>query len=833
MLILLPEGTRNYCQNPSFGYNLDGYAAVTGASLARDLSRSRFGRASCRVTPPGAVPNEGIEYNVDLSLANEPVAFSVYVRGSGRVFIEAEANDNAQRISTDPILLNDEFWQRITVIINLGGVVETDLDLRVLTYEAQAQVFYVDGFQIENKGYSTTYVDGDMEIEFPPHEGYPFVYWVGQRHASDSIRSDRFRLGGRWRDLSQGLNTNLWPIDVSGYGLPPVQLGVQSYAGQEIANVQNIRALPRSVALNFYAVRSPELRTKGCPDSLEALHDARRTLVEAVKPDAKGAMQSFMLRYNEGDVPMDLEAYYEGGMEWDGDIRNPYENNFSIRLFCPDPYWRADSQDCVELEANATPAIDHAYLIAKEDGEWEGFGSANFPIRVIKVHPNGDIYIGGDFTNIGAVAANHVARYDGENWNALASNPAWVGTGTTVNDITFGPDGMVYFGGAFTSIGGTSMNNLTRYDPTTDTFHRLGGAANPGVNGPVFALTCAANGRVYFGGSMTQTTAGTTLNYLGHYTRGTDTFDNMGAQPGLDAFVHAMEMDLDGATVFIGGDFTQENGKFDGALPYICEYDPDADAYSAMAESSMDDSVYTLKMAIDGKLYLGGKFTSAGFWDAEKIAMWNRNDFYPLGSNGDGMVGGTQVNYIEIDRRGLIYIGGDFTSATNSDLAAYLATWDGSRFSHTDSVVGAEVEAIASRFEDLFIGYLGASVTTTADVQTITNNGEAKGSPFLDVRGPIHLRWLENQEDGARIRLDLDVQSFERVLIDLRPGKFKAESEFRGNVISGVLANSDFSKFKLNPGDNRISFLGTGDDGNTEVSLRWRVTNWSFDDIVG
>lgn len=373
------------------------------------------------------------------------------------------------------------------------------------------------------------------------------------------------------------------------------------------------------------------------------------------------------------------------------------------------------------------------------------------------------------------------------------------------------------------------MNNVTRYDPSVNTFNRLGGAANPGLSGPVKALTSSADGTLYLGGSFVQTTAGVTVNYVCSYNRTGDAFSTMGGEPGLDDFVYALETDLDGTTIYIGGNFTQENGLVDGALPYVCKYTTD---YVAMAELGMDDTVYALKMSIDGRLFAGGAFTEAGFWDAEKVAYWNRNEWYPLGGNEDGLLGGSKVNVIEFDRSGMLYFGGDFTSATNSDLAEYIATWDGSRFGHVDMVVGAEVLAISSRFEDLFVGYIGAAVTSIASVQTVSNTGKAKGSPFLDILGPLNLRWLENQEDGVVVRFDLDVQAGERVLIDLRPGNLKAVSEFRGNVIAGILANSDAGKFKLNPNDNKVSFLGTGDTGATEVSLRWRVTQWSFDDIV-
>jgi hypothetical protein len=213
------------------------------------------------------------------------------------------------------------------------------------------------------------------------------------------------------------------------------------------------------------------------------------------------------------------------------------------------------------------------------------------------------------------------------------------------------------------------------------------------------------------------------------------------------------------------------------------------------------------------------------------VALWNRVDFYPLGGDGDGFTGGTRVNTIDIDNKGNVYFGGNFTGATNDPLAAYIALWNGTRFGHLDIVFTSEVVAIAAKYDKLFVGYLGASVANIADVQTVSNEGAASSYPILDILGPLTIRYLENQETGKVIRFNMDVQAGERVVVDMRPGFLKAVSEWRGNVIYGVLPYSDFGDFSVLPGDNQIAFLGTGGDGNEEVSLRWRVTDWSFDDI--
>jgi hypothetical protein len=87
---------------------------------------------------------------------------------------------------------------------------------------------------------------------------------------------------------------------------------------------------------------------------------------------------------------------------------------------------------------------------------------------------------------------------------------------------------------------------------------------------------------------------------------------------------------------------------------------------------------------------------------------------------------------------------------------------------------------------------------------------------------------LENQTTGQRVLFDLDILDGETVLVDLRQGLQRATSDFRGNVIAGVLPGSDL--LELLPGDNRIAFMAEDTDTPTEISLRWQVTHWSFDD---
>jgi len=114
----------------------------------------------------------------------------------------------------------------------------------------------------------------------------------------------------------------------------------------------------------------------------------------------------------------------------------------------------------------------------------------------------GGFYIGGDFTRVGGVARNHIARILSNgtldptwNPNANGSVRALAVSGTTV-----------YVGGAFTSIGGQIRSRIARIlsNGTVDL------TWNPGANGDVLALA-VSDTTIYAGGLF---------NFIGGQTQG-------------------------------------------------------------------------------------------------------------------------------------------------------------------------------------------------------------------------------------------------------------------------------------------------------------------------
>ena len=830
LLILEPAAAINLITNPSVELNLTNWNGVSSAG-GRGTAQARFGHASYGLTTSQLVINEGVRYDHAYATTDQILTASTYVRGQGNVRIRMVDSGNGLSFIGKPIRLSSEYWMRIHVSGMTGGGNPTTIQIFVETAETQfpqGVTFFVDALQLEETGYLTTYIDGDQELEVPPHDGEPWFKWMQTKHAGPSSRSGRFRGGGRWKDLSQGLDTQLWFTNVAGLGMPSQNLLQQVFSTQEKALIQASRPMPKTLTIGFFASKDPA--TQVCtPASLKELHKAREALEELIKPDLVQETQAMIIRYLNGGAPIDLEAFYETGLEFTGDFRFPWANGFPTRFLCPDPFWRADSQDICELESENIKA--HNGLMARINGQWTGFTTGGTgAVRCIVVHPiSGDIYVGGDFTQMdGDITCKRICRI-------LADGSAVFPLDEGVDDggvrtITFGPDGTVYVGGSFLAIDAVAHNRIASYNPSTDAWSTMG--PDPGLDAAVSGIAVASDqDTIYIGGEFTEsfTPTVTPLNKICQYSIAANNFSNMtgGSGNGVNGTVDEVIMDKDGTTVFLCGAFTQETGAAADSLKRVAIWN--GSTFANMGEEGAEARVRYLTLAPNGNVYAAGDFDNIGKTDADLVAVWNRTAWFPLGKAGDGLTG-TFGTWVDVDEKGVVLYGGDFTEATGvrSGSIKGIATWNGTRFSFLDIYLDtfADVKATVWNGEDIWIGGDFSGNAEIATIHTCTNNGKARNGPVLEVKGEMDLMWLENQTTGQIVRMQFEIAPGETLLLDLRRGMRRAISDWRGNLIGDLLPDSD--ELDLLPGENEIAFFARNWDG--ESVLRWRTSQWSFDD---
>lgn len=822
--IFEPEATTNEIENPSAEDQTNGLTNWTGvgAVLSRTNDRARFGRASVKVITSGILAAEGARYDHVTTDENVIKTVSGYARGSGRVRMRVVDSASGRTWRTDPVTLTDHHWIRLSKVIRLGGGGTTVSIYFETADDPQSITFYVDGLQLEEKGYPTTYVDGDLELELPAHDGDVFFRWNGTRGLSSSSRSSRFRTAGRARDVTKGIQYRLWPTQISGFGMAPVELSMQRFASFDRSIVSKSRPVPRALMMTFWASKDPKM-SRGSPANLKPLHLARQALENLLKPDLSQETQPALIRYLNGGPPMDLPVFYEGGLEFDGDLRDPSLNSFPVRLLAPDPLWFADSQDVIDLLPYQV--INTDYLLARIDGEWQGIGAGpDDVVNVVAKHPiTGDIYVGGAFTSFdGDGDCSRICRISAD---GSTVNPIRHGLDEgEVRTIAFDSFGRIWVGGDFGTIEAAKMNHIAVYDPSTDSWNSIG--TGPGFDEPVNSIAIDRNNYVYIVGEFVQSDDELkTFNYIAGDDYPAD-FDTIGTGPGFDDVAYDVKIDQDGITPYICGDFTAENGGVADSLKRVCYYDPDAGAFTQLGEEGSDQLVRHIAFAQNAFLYATGDMTDIGYGAVEKAAVWNRSEWFPLGKEGDGLLGGDGY-WVTVSPKGEVLFVGDFTTVTGDDLSVFKTTWNGTRFSHLDLYIGGgTLKTAVYSNDDIWIGGDFTETIAASRIQTAVNNGKAKAGPFLDVLGPIRLWWLENQTTGQVIKLNLIIREGEHVIFDLRQGYQRAVSDLRGNVISGILPDSD--EISLLPGNNRIAFFG--DDYDSECCFRWQPRQWSFDD---
>jgi hypothetical protein len=292
-------------------------------------------------------------------------------------------------------------------------------------------------------------------------------------------------------------------------------------------------------------------------------------------------------------------------------------------------------------------------------------------------YANGAIYLVGEFTSMrpafadlgtNEVPRNHAAAIDQGTGNLLSWNP-------NVNGVVYSLEivgDTVYLGGKFTSVNGVARTNLAAVD--IDTAAVL--PWNPKANGAVRVIETGPNGNLFLGGGF-GTVGGQSRPRIAEVTPAgavTSWRVNIGqvsgfaCPPRCSPTVFTIDFSTDGDTVFFGGHFGLVNGigrNEVAAVPItdgstVLPWDPDvyADANCPLCTTNETARVYHLIVTAN-KAYMCG-----GFWKvwhgtrrAYNVLVTNLTTGEPdpvYSAGNDGDTPGCAL------RGGVLYFGGHF-----------------------------------------------------------------------------------------------------------------------------------------------------------------------------
>lgn len=136
--------------------------------------------------------------------------------------------------------------------------------------------------------------------------------------------------------------------------------------------------------------------------------------------------------------------------------------------------------------------------MASATGTWATLGSGlNGTVNTIVASANGDLYVGGSFTEAGGITANRIAKWDGANWSALGSGLGFTGFDFG-RGIKAASDGNVYVVGQFDLTFGAPNNdrNIAKWDGTNWS------GVGTGLSSITNDLVESPSGGIYVGGSF-------------------------------------------------------------------------------------------------------------------------------------------------------------------------------------------------------------------------------------------------------------------------------------------------------------------------------------------
>lgn len=311
-------------------------------------------------------------------------------------------------------------------------------------------------------------------------------------------------------------------------------------------------------------------------------------------------------------------------------------------------YDGASANNIARLNADGT--LDSGFAVG---------AGCNNSIAAFGIQADGRIVVLGYFSTFNGASINDLMRLNadgtldssfdvGSGLNSVGSNPT----------LLLQPDGKLVIGGLFDRYNGVTCGNLIRIDATGALESGFATAAQP--SGAVTALAFdATNNRLVVGGEFS-TVGSTATSGLAHYDLAGAVVHTITSGGRVGATVRAAIPTADGAWI-VGGDFTYANGTVRNRIAKL--YSDGSLASGFAVGSGFNGPVETLALAGDGKIIVGGSFTSFDGAPRGALARLNadgtNDSSFAIGA-GFGGSASTNVLDVVLTSGGRIVVAGEF-----------------------------------------------------------------------------------------------------------------------------------------------------------------------------
>ncbi|KIA84878.1 delta-60 repeat domain-containing protein [Flavobacterium sp. AED] len=300
--------------------------------------------------------------------------------------------------------------------------------------------------------------------------------------------------------------------------------------------------------------------------------------------------------------------------------------------------------------------VDLAFNVLDDGLQGDGFDST---VRTVALQADGKLIVGGDFLNFNGAVTPYLCRLFSD-----GSKDISFGLGSGFNGKIYCsillPDGKIILGGSFTAFDGSAAGRLIRLnsDGSFDATFNTSVAASTGI---VHGLALQTDGSIVIVGSFTKYN-GITVNHIARILPNGNLDTSFVTGSGASANVDEVQIQTDGK-IIVAGSFISFNGTICNRIIRL-NSNGSIDAAFGIG-TSFNDNIGALSLQPNGKILVGGDFTSYNGTAANRIIRLNTDgsiDSSFISGSGFSTVG---VNSIKVDSSGSIMVAGSFTGNYN------------------------------------------------------------------------------------------------------------------------------------------------------------------------
>ena len=284
-------------------------------------------------------------------------------------------------------------------------------------------------------------------------------------------------------------------------------------------------------------------------------------------------------------------------------------------------------------------------------------GEFNSNILTIAVQSTGSILVGGDFSFFNAAARVNLARLEPNG----ALDPSFTsqvgGFGTSVTHIAVAPDDNIFVAGNYTQIGGVARTNLAKLDSDGTVIQEFNASISSGTVNETQVL---ADGKLMIGGRVS---IGPTLIHIARLNYNGTLDNTFAADARINSWVSGFTLHPDGRIFVYGSSFMNSST---GEIKNLFMLNPTGAVDESFSISSMRNQTSFAKVFVqaDGKIILVGEFQRingvARFSLARVDATGAVDQTYTAYTVTKGFQTGSTISTMAFQPDGKILVGGNF-----------------------------------------------------------------------------------------------------------------------------------------------------------------------------